>query len=176
MARMGRKMGRPADASSNYSNIKSLPITLCGYHLRRAALGLVITAVITTVITAGSVITNAASPKTGAAVSDVTATTAAITASTATLTLTIRVPELLTITLTCATPDPSGDGSCDIPNTAPVGTAVASFAINGAPAPYTGTPTFTEATGSFKMSGKTIMTAVTPLTALSYSATVSGAQ
>ncbi len=106
----------------------------------------------------------------------VTLTPAAATPSTATLTLTIRVPELLTITLTCATPDPSGDGSCDVPLNAAVGTPVASFAINGSPAPYTGTPTFTEATGSFKMSGKTIVTAVTPLTALNYSATVSGSQ
>ncbi len=119
-------------------------------------------------------VAHAASPKTG--VSGVTATTAATAAATTTLTLTIRVPELLTITLTCATPDPSGDGSCDIPMNAPVGTSVASFAINGAPAPYIGTPTFTEATGSFKISGKTIVTAVTPLTAVSYSATVSGSQ
>ncbi len=118
----------------------------------------------------------AGSPRTGRLVSGVAAATAATAASTATLTLTIRVPELLTITLTCATPDPSGDGSCNVPMNAPVGTPVASFAINGAPAAYTGTPTFTEATGSFKMSGKTIVTAVTPLTALSYSATVSGSQ
>ncbi len=132
---------------------------------------------VTALVTAGLLVTNvsnAGSPRTG--VSGVVATTAATAASTATLTLTIRVPELLTITLTCATPDPSGDGSCDIPINSPVGTAVASFAINGAPAPYVGTPAFTEATGSFKMSGKTIVTAVTPLTAASYSATVSGSQ
>ncbi len=116
-------------------------------------------------------VAHAASPKSG-----VTATTAATAAATTSLTLTIRVPELLTITLTCATPDPSGDGSCSIPMNAPVGTLVASFAINGAPAPYIGTPAFAEATGSFKMSGKTIVTAVTPLTAVSYSATVSGSQ
>lgn len=97
--------------------------------------------------------------------------------ATATLSITIRIPEILSITFTCATPDPSGDGACNVPATAPIGTAVASFTVNGAPKPYTGTPVFTEATGSFKMmSGNSIVTAVTPLAAASYTATVSASQ
>ena len=89
-----------------------------------------------------------------------TVSPAAAPLSTATLSLTFRVPEVLSITYTCATPDPAGDGSCDIPATAPVGTAVVSFTVNGAPAAFKGTPTFAEATGSFKLSGNSIVTAV----------------
>lgn len=101
---------------------------------------------------------------------------AAASVSTATLSLTFRVPEVLTISYTCATPDPSGDGSCDVAPNAPAGTAVLSFKINGAPSAYAGTPTFTESTGTFKMSGSSIVTAVSPLTAATYMATVSASQ
>ncbi len=104
------------------------------------------------------------------------ATTAAAPAASATLTLQIRVPEILTISYTCATPDPSGDGSCNVPSNAPVGTVVGTVTVTGSPTAYTGTPSFAEATHSFVMTGHSIVTAVTPLPAASYSATVSGSQ
>lgn len=97
---------------------------------------------------------------------------------TATITLTVKVnvPELLTASYTCVTPDPSGDGSCDISPDAAVGTPVFSFKITGAPAAYVGTPTFTESTNSLKLSGNNVVTAASPLTASSYSTNIVGSQ
>ena len=101
---------------------------------------------------------------------------AAAPSATVTMTLKFNVQEALTISYTCATPDPSGDGSCDIAANAPVGSSVLSFKVNGVPSPYVGTPTFTEATNSFKLSGNSIVTTVSPLTATSYSATITASQ
>jgi hypothetical protein len=93
-------------------------------------------------------------------------------ASTGTVTVKVINPQVNTLgPVTCHITDADGS-SCDaLPNLA-IGASVASFTITGSPNPYTGTPTLTDPSGNFKISGGNIVAAKTPLPAGTYTMSI----
>jgi len=93
-------------------------------------------------------------------------------ASTGTVTVKVVNPQVNTLSgVTCATVDADGS-SCDAAPNVALGTSVASFTITGSPNPYTGTPTLTDPSGNFKISGGNIVAAKTPLPAGTYTMSI----
>jgi hypothetical protein len=104
-------------------------------------------------------------------------TTATITAAstlstTGSFSIKVVNPQINTLSgVTCATLDADGS-TCDASPSVALGTSVASFAITGSPNPYTGTPTLTDPSGNFKISGGNIVPAKTPIPAGTYTLTI----
>ena len=107
----------------------------------------------------------AAAPKT-------TVTAVSNLAVTGSVTIKVVNPQVNTLSgVICATPDADGS-SCDAAPNVALGTSVASFMITGSPNPYTGTPTLTDPSGNFKISGGNIVPAKTPIPAGTYTLTI----